>query len=127
VRRVLATKVFEQRPDRVTQMVNLDNPDLAAVADAAEGPDQIPRLDRAAGAGGEYQAEVGPGPAHVGTVGVLALGLELQRLVDEIEKRKAALACASLNGRKEQLVTDAQQLLANPDGADVERAFMPSA
>jgi hypothetical protein len=79
-------EVFEQRPDRVTKAMDLDDPDLVVVADAAERPDQVPRLDRPPGASGEHQAEVGPGAAHVSAVGVLALGLELERLVDDAER-----------------------------------------
>jgi hypothetical protein len=71
-------EVFEQRPDRVTKVMDLDDPDLVAVTDAAEGSDQVPRLDRPPGACGEHQAEVRPGAAHVGPVGLLALGLEFE-------------------------------------------------
>jgi hypothetical protein len=59
-----------------------DDADLVGVADATEGPDEVPRLDRPAGAGGEHQAEVGPGGTHLGAVPLLAFGLELERLME---------------------------------------------
>ncbi len=61
-------------------VVDLDEPDLIGVADAPEGPDEIARLDRPPGPGGEHEPGFRPGRAHVDPVGGLAFGLELERL-----------------------------------------------
>jgi hypothetical protein len=57
---------------------------------APEGPNgeqyEVPRLDRPPGPGGEHQAGGRPGRVHVSPVGGLLLGLELERLVDDIQK-----------------------------------------
>jgi hypothetical protein len=42
----------------------LDGADPAGVADPAEGPDQVPRFDGAAGAGREDEVGFWPGRAH---------------------------------------------------------------
>jgi hypothetical protein len=95
-------KILEQRPDRVTQVMNLDSPDLVVVADAAEGPDQIARLDRPPGPGSEDEARVGPGLAHVGLIGSLSFTLELERLANDIQDWQASLPGAGLDRREQQ-------------------------
>jgi hypothetical protein len=39
----------------VPQVMDLDEPDLVVVVDAAEGADQVARLDRPSGPGGEHE------------------------------------------------------------------------
>jgi len=65
--------------------MDLDQPDVVAVADAAEGRDEVPRLDRAAGPSGEDQARIRPGPAQVGLVAGLLGSLCTERLTGEVE------------------------------------------
>ena len=51
-------KILQQSCCGVPQMVQRDNPELVVVADAAEGPDKVARLNRPSCPGGEDQAVV---------------------------------------------------------------------
>ena len=106
-------QVLKQRPDRVAKVMNFDDPDLVAVADTAERPDKIPRPDRPPCAGGEHEIGVRPGPAHVGAVDVLTFGLELERLADDVQERKATVPSAGFNRHKGELATKFLQLLTD--------------
>src|ERR1700730_3094661 len=117
---------LEKRSDRVAQMMDLYDPDLLVVADAAEGPLEVPRLDRPPDPGGEHEASVWPGRAHVSPVGSLLLGVELERLANIIQERKATLPGASLDRRKKQLPADALQLLADVDSARIKVNVIPA-
>src|SRR5215475_1314893 len=77
-------QILEKRPDRVPQVMNLDQPDLVGVADAAKGADQVARLDRTACPGREHESGLWPSRAHVGPVGGLLGSLELERLAGEV-------------------------------------------
>jgi hypothetical protein len=68
----------------------------------------------------------GPGATHVGAIGLLSFGLNLERLANNVEQREPALACACLDRRLEQLARDALQLLANPDRPGVEVDVLPA-
>jgi hypothetical protein len=46
--------------------------------------------------------------------------------VDDIEQRETALACSRLNRRKEQLTTDALQLLVDANRTGVEVDVFPA-
>ena len=48
-------EVLEQGRGRVPQVMDLDGPELVAVADSVERADQVARLDRPAGPGREYK------------------------------------------------------------------------
>jgi hypothetical protein len=94
----------------VPQVMDLDEPELVLVADAPEGADQVARLDRPSGPGGEYEPAFWPGGAHDGAVGGLLVGLELERLAGEIEQRQAAPSGVGLDRPEEELAADALQL-----------------
>jgi hypothetical protein len=47
-------QIFQERGDHMPEVVDLDRPELAAVTDAAEGPDEVARLDGPPGPGGEH-------------------------------------------------------------------------
>jgi len=42
------TQGLQQGCDRVQHMMNLDEPDVVRLADAPDGPDEVPGLDRTA-------------------------------------------------------------------------------
>jgi hypothetical protein len=106
--------------------MDLDDPDVVAVADAPEGPDEVARLDRAAGAGREHQPGFRPGGAHVSTVRSLRVLLELERVAHEVEQRQLSFASGRLDGRLEQLTSDALELLADLDRPGVEVNVFPT-
>ena len=54
-------KVLQQRGDRVPDVMDLDQPDVVVIADASERPDEVARLHRTAGPGGEDEAGALPG------------------------------------------------------------------
>jgi len=83
-------------------VVHLDDPDLVVLADAPEGPDEVPRLDRPPGPGGEHQFYCWPGGAHVSAVGGLTFGLKLERLADDAEQREVSPSGAGLDRAKVQ-------------------------
>jgi hypothetical protein len=119
-------QILEQRADRVAQVMDLDDPDAVAVADAPEGPDQVARLDRPTGAGREHEAGFRPGGAHVSPVGSLTVFLELERVAYEVEQRQISFASSGLDGRQEQFASDALELLADLDRPGVKVDVLPA-
>jgi len=95
-------QIFEQRPNGVAQVVDLDSPDAVVVADAAEGPDKVARLDRAAGAGREYEPGFWPCRSHIEPVGSL-LGfrrtIRCQVRCDRLRQPQLALSVGSARPR----------------------------
>src|SRR5215510_2554648 len=107
-------------------VVDLDEPDLAVVADAPEGPDEVARFDRPPGARGEYEPGFRPGRAHVDAVEGLAFGLELERLFGRVEQWQASFPSPGLDWRQEQLAVDSLQLLVVLDRSAVEVDVIPA-
>jgi hypothetical protein len=72
------SQILQQGSCRMAQMVEANHPKAVGVADAAEWPDQIPRLDRPASFSGEDQAVVLPGATELDAIGRLRImaGLE---------------------------------------------------
>jgi hypothetical protein len=97
----------------VPQVVDLDEPDLVVVADAAEGADQVALLDRPSGPGGEHEPAFWPGGAHDGTVGGLLVGLDLECLAGEVKQRQASPSGVGLDCPEDELAADALELSAN--------------
>jgi hypothetical protein len=103
----------------VPQVVNLDHPDLVVVADATEGPAQIPGLDGTAAAGGEHESGVLPGAAEcLSIVGLLLLANE-QRHASQAGDGQVAGPGVGLDRAGSQAAVDALERL--PDG---ERACL---
>src|SRR6516164_1458024 len=107
-------------------VADLDEPDLAVVADAPEGPDEVARFDRAPGPRGEYEPGFWPGRTHVDAVEGLAFGLKLERLRGRVEQRQASFTSLGLDRREEQLAADPLQLLADMDRSAVEVDVIPA-
>jgi hypothetical protein len=97
------------------QVVQLDDPEPVSVADAAERPDQVSRLDRPACPGGEYQPGVLPGAAQDGTVGDLGLGADREYVQGQLEQRQVTAASCRLDRADPQGALDAQDLLPDAD------------
>ena len=112
-------EVLKQRGNDVPQMVDLDRPEFVGVADATEGPDEVARLDRPSGPGGEDQVCCWSGRAHVGPVGGLLCDPTLQGLAGEVEQWHVTLAGSCLDRPEDQLALDALKLLADLDRARV--------
>jgi hypothetical protein len=89
-------KVLQHRPNRLAQVVDLDQPDLVVIADPAERPDKISRLHRPPGPGGEDKSNFWPGDTHLSAVTSLPLGLAVERLANDVEQREIPLACLRL-------------------------------
>src|SRR5215475_670190 len=58
--------------------MDLDRPELVATADSVERADQIARLDRTAGLGGEDEPIIRPCPGQLGAIGGLRLAPEVK-------------------------------------------------
>jgi hypothetical protein len=82
----------------VPDVVNGDYANLVLVADSSEGADEVPWLDRPAGAAGEDQVCAGPGRAHVEAVAGLLCELGLECLVGEAEERQVPCPACVLTG-----------------------------
>jgi hypothetical protein len=85
-------EVFQERGDGVPDVVDGDHADVVLLADAAEGADEVPRLDRSARAAGEDQVGAGPGRARAEAVAGLLGELCLECLAGEAEERQVALS-----------------------------------
>jgi hypothetical protein len=69
----------------VPQVVDLDDPDVIALADAPERPDKVSRLDRPSCPGCEHQPGFWPGRAHSEPVGGVLSFLRLECITYKIE------------------------------------------
>jgi hypothetical protein len=103
----------------VPQVVDLDRPELVATTDSVERADQIARLDRAAGPGGEDEPVVLPSTAQLGTVGGLRLASEVEHRLCDRQQREVSAARCRLERYELQLPLDPLDLLADPDFAVV--------
>lgn len=84
------SQVLEQSCGGMPQMMQADHPQPVSVTDAAEGPDQVPRLDRAARPGGEHQAVVLPSAAELGAVGRLRVTADRQHIASQLATAASA-------------------------------------
>ena len=67
----------------------------------------------------------GQARAHVGPVGGLAFGLELEGLACGVQQRECAAPGVGLDRAEDELAADALDLLANMDGSSVEVDVAP--
>jgi len=112
--------------DRVPDVVHGDHADLVLVADAPEGPDEVPRFDRPASAACEDQVRAGPGRAHVEAVVALLGELRLECLVGEVQKRQVALSGVGSDRAEVQFAAYALKLLADVDDPCVKVDITPA-
>src|SRR5690242_7555383 len=106
--------------------MDFDEPELVLVADAPEGADQVARLDRPSGPGGEHEPAFWPGGAHDSAVGGLPFGLELERLTGEFKQWETPPSGVGLDWPEDELAADALQLAANVNGPGVEVDIVPA-
>src|SRR6516165_2309066 len=78
--------------------MDLDRPDLVAAADPVERADQVARLDRTAGLGGEDEPVIQPCPAQLGAVGGLGLAPAIKHSLCYREQRRSRRPAAVLTG-----------------------------
>jgi hypothetical protein len=83
--------------------MDLDRPDLVAPADSMERADQVARLDRPAGLGGENEPVIQPCPAQLSAIGGLDLAPEIKHSLCYREQREVPVARSSLDRVQPQL------------------------
>src|SRR5215475_3787355 len=99
--------------------MDLDRPELVATADSVERADQIARLDRTAGLGGEDEPVIQPCPAQLGAIGGLGSAPEIKHSLCNREQWEVSAARRSLDRVQPQLPVDPLDLLADSDLAVV--------
>src|SRR5450755_4574157 len=109
------TKILEQRGSGVPKVMKLDHPRAAGLAEAMERTDEVTRLDRPSGPGGEDEPVVLPGPAQLVEVGGLRLAADAEHVGGEGKHRQLTAASAGLDRADPQLTVDAPDLLADAD------------
>ena len=91
-------QVLQQRRGSVPQMMHRDDPQTVRVADPAEGPGEVARLDWSSCFGTEDEASVLPGRAHLQAVSGLDGPAGLQDLGGRGEQRQVAAQCRVVKG-----------------------------
>ena len=118
-------QVLQQGGGGVPQMVHGDDPQPVCVADPAEGPGEVARLDWSSCFGTEDEAGVLPGAPQLQPVGGLDSAAELQDLGDRGEQRQVAAPGGTLDRAGAQLAVDALDVLADPQLAVLLVLWVP--
>lgn len=102
-----------------------DLADTVGVAEASEGPDQVARLDWAAGAGREDESGLRPGGSEPGAVGVLGCAPGRQSGAGQAEQGDIASTSSGLHGADMKLAIDALELLPDMQEAALQVDVVP--
>jgi hypothetical protein len=96
-------QLLEQGRGGVPQVMDPDHPELVVVADAAEGPDQVPGFDRTTAAGSEHESGILPGAPECLAVSGLLLLTNEQRFLARLGMGSSRLPARVLTGPSRRL------------------------